>query len=106
MPMRMSTTTAAAEPTTEPKTATTTVELRKQLCQVSVRHMHTAIARGTIHPILVLAHVVALTSLRVGEDSISLHHKFELFFVSTLCVQVERRVTTRIGAMEALTLSG
>ena len=80
MPMRVT-----SEPKATATATATTTKLSKYFSQIAVRHMYaTAHARGLIHPILVLAHVVPLTPFRVGEDSVGFHHEFELFFVTTL----------------------
>jgi hypothetical protein len=77
--------TAAESPAAEaaPEAASTAVELGKELGEVHA--IHAAHARRLAHPVLVLAHVVPLTPLRVREHRICFYDKLELFLVAALC---------------------
>jgi hypothetical protein len=93
-------TTAKSTPKSK-STAPPAIELRKQLSQISVRHMNTA-PRGIIHSILILAQIISLTPLWVRENSISFHHKLEFFFVSALWCNLSKTATFGVRCLPCL----
>ena|ERR1700722_10127829 len=62
------------------------VELRKELCKI---HGHSAHAR--LHPVLVFAQVISLSSPGIRQDGVSFYDKFELLLVTALSCRFHER---------------
>lgn len=80
-------TSKAAATTAESTTTTAPMELRKQLRQIHLAHTTHSPAtkpRGIGGTIFVLAHVVALASLWIGQNGIGFHYQFELLLITAL----------------------